>query len=160
MDFLNKVGKKLSEVGQSAVDKAKELADIAKLRKAISDDEKQVNELLLNIGQKVYEKAEEFKGNEEIAGIVEKISTLKEHVAQLEEDIRTIQNVGKCPNCGAEVKAEDTFCPACGEKLQTAAEETVAETELPTIKCPNCGTELPADAAFCTECGEPIKKEE
>ena len=39
MSFFDDLGKKLSQAGQTAVQKTKEMADVAKLNSAISDEE-------------------------------------------------------------------------------------------------------------------------
>ena len=96
-DFLNKAGKTLSEAGKTIAkagktvfNKTKEMIDIAKVRKEISDSEKAINEVFLEIGRKVYENAAEFQ-NEEIAQSVQKISELKLRVLTLENEIVEIQ---------------------------------------------------------------------
>lgn len=49
-----------------------------------------------------------------------------------------------CRNCGAEVGAEDKFCPVCGVPT--------AEKKRPNF-CMHCGSRLSADDRFCAGCG-------
>jgi len=81
----------------------------------------------------------------------------------------------RCPNCGAEVSADQAFCEECGKPLQptvAAVEEPAVELETPveltqsvrprpteadatipvTRPCPNCGGVVGADG-YCETCG-------
>ncbi len=46
---------------------------------------------------------------------------------------------GGCPQCGAMLGPEDTFCGKCGTKIEYA--------------CPTCGATLEPQDAFCGKCG-------
>ena len=50
-----------------------------------------------------------------------------------------------CPNCGAQVGADDKFCISCGAKFEE------------NLKCPNCGASVGEGDKFCTNCGNEIK---
>ena len=60
--------------------------------------------------------------------------------------VKKAENLIKCPNCGADVKANAKFCPECGKKL---TEENK--------KCPKCGAQVKSGAKFCPECGEKLQ---
>jgi RNA polymerase subunit RPABC4/transcription elongation factor Spt4 len=47
-----------------------------------------------------------------------------------------------CAQCGADVQADDRFCPKCGSAL--------------TIACGNCGRAARAGDQFCAYCGQPL----
>lgn len=51
--------------------------------------------------------------------------------------------LGACPECGASVKPEFTFCPRCAARL------------LPT--CPACNQAVSLADQFCTHCGAPVR---
>lgn len=51
----------------------------------------------------------------------------------------------KCTKCGQELKKEDEFCPACGNKVKAERFEN---------KCNKCGRVLNAEDIFCPDCGE------
>jgi len=55
----------------------------------------------------------------------------------------------QCPECGAEIKDGDKFCPSCGTHITYT--EKVAEAG--KRFCPNCGAELNRDDIFCGYCG-------
>ena len=52
----------------------------------------------------------------------------------------------KCRNCGAELRETDTFCPKCGEKVNSI------ET------CPFFGAELSEGTVFCPKCGKKVSE--
>ena len=54
-------------------------------------------------------------------------------------------NTTRCPNCGANVKQDDIFCPECSKPIAK------------TVVCKKCGAENDAGAKVCTKCGEPLK---
>lgn len=55
-----------------------------------------------------------------------------------------------CPDCGADVGPEDSFCAACGENLDAHRESD----EL--MACPDCGADVDSDDSFCAGCGEDL----
>jgi len=72
-----------------------------------------------------------------------------------------------CSECGADVPADATECPKCGEKFEgekdeeqkeeakatTPAKPKGAETS-DTFVCSECGADVPADATKCPKCGD------
>lgn len=70
--------------------------------------------------------------------------------------------LNNCPNCGNPLKESETFCPACGAKIQRGAIGTSAQfPEAPKlIHCPDCGREVSSRAISCPHCGAPIQGEE
>jgi wobble nucleotide-excising tRNase len=60
----------------------------------------------------------------------------------------------KCPACGRELSANDTFCPGCGAKITPAlAQPAVTPVGVANRICPNCGRSVRSSAAFCSGCG-------
>ena len=63
-----------------------------------------------------------------------------------------------CPECGSEVKGEESFCGNCGTALKTDNNVPVtivdsANVEV-TVRCPYCGEEINSLARKCKHCGE------
>ena len=48
-----------------------------------------------------------------------------------------------CPKCDAEIDGDSSFCPSCGEKINSNDSK----------KCPKCGASNKSDASFCDSCG-------
>lgn len=76
-------------------------------------------------------------------------SVLKATKGSLKEDNLAIgtANMEKCPNCGSEVKAEDTHCGNCGANL--------SKTKI----CPKCNAEIDFDKKHCTKCGADLSNQ-
>jgi hypothetical protein len=150
MAFLNSLGGKLKNAGQSIAQSTRNFADVTKLKKSISDYEKQIAGLYTIIGKAYYEKHKDEADAESKENIV-KITSLFEEINELKLQIKEIEGLVKCPNCGCDVPADAAFCNHCGGKIQKEPEGI--------SKCPNCGKEVPEDALFCNSCGCKITKE-
>ncbi len=120
--------------------------------------------------EKAKQEGRHVPSEEEMKNIIEK------DAAEMNE---LLVNAGlKCPECGADLKPESTFCDACGapvksgftaaaEKAEAAAEEAAAEVKEAAeaveekvaagLKCPECGAELKPESRFCDSCGAPVK---
>ena len=55
----------------------------------------------------------------------------------------------KCQYCGADLQDTDTFCVACGRKVER-------REKTPRI-CPNCGAVLRDGTSFCHKCGTRVE---
>lgn len=158
--FFDEIGKKLSQTGQDAVRKTKDIAEVAKLNSYISDEEERVHTYLYEIG-KVYYEENQAKPN---AAYLDKMEMVKNALVKIEElnnEIRKIKNIQKCSQCGAEINADSMFCSSCGAKVesmtQAKTEQPSAQTRSPEMKtCQVCGQEVKATSAFCPSCGTKI----
>ena len=62
--------------------------------------------------------------------------------------ILVVANPVECPQCGADVRLEETYCSSCGAKQD--------DTDIfGNITCEHCGGRHKKDASFCPKCGEP-----
>lgn len=61
----------------------------------------------------------------------------------------------KCPRCGKQASALASFCPECGQDLQSVggAASAVAPRASATFTCPHCHEELAPGTKFCVSCG-------
>lgn len=185
MAFFNNVGKVLTETGQGAVRKTKDLTETVRLNGAISEEEEKINALYSQIGEALYANMERIEkkalisyinwkangaegsveGEEEICrAVLEKqdyltavveIRSRKEIIADYQEQIRILKGIGKCPNCGADVAAGAAFCSNCGSPVSDA--QTEKESEQKEDVCPVCGAKPDADAVFCIQCGNKLR---
>lgn len=149
MGFFDEVGKTISDAGQGALKKGKDLAGIAKYSSMITEEEKKIDELYYQIG-KVYVQEHRESASCEFEHLIAEIRIAESKIKDYEEKISELKGLIKCYNCGSEIPGESTFCPVCGEKLI----ETVASNATP--KCPHCGADVLADDKFCMSCGKPI----
>ena len=145
MAFFNELGKKLTQVGQETAQQAKIFAETTRINSHISDEEKQINNLFIQIGKSYFE-VNKDNSADPYADIMVSIVDAQARIGQYKEQIRKIRGVSNCPNCGAEVANGAVFCNACGNKM------TVTEA-FETVKCPQCNADVMADSKFCDGCG-------
>lgn len=169
MAFFEDFGKKISQVGHATVQKTKEFADISKLNSMISDEEKRLNEIYLQLGMQYVVLHAEDKENE-FADFLEQVRAGKEKIAGYKSEIEKIKGIIRCEKCGAEIAENSGFCSYCGAKVEVKEEaligeiikeEIVVETEnLIECKkiCVQCNAELPQGAMFCAECGAKVEQ--
>ena len=150
MAFFEQLGKRLTDAGQNVAQQTKNFADITQLNSAISDKEKKISQLFLNIGQMYYEG---HKGDEsaEYRETINEIDTLYNEIAQNREKIKQIKGVVKCPKCGSDVPLNAAFCNTCGAKMDRSG--TVGGTDAAQRTCPACHAAVDAENAFCNNCG-------
>lgn len=153
MAFFEQLGKRLTDAGQNVAQQTKNLADVTQLNSAISDREKKISQLYLNIGQLYYEehKGDSTADHQEIIG---EINALYAEIAQNREKIKQIKGVVKCPKCGADVPLNAAFCNACGTKMERV--DSISETNGAQRHCPICHAVVSAEDSFCNNCGAKI----
>lgn len=157
MSIFEKIGEKLSGAGQGVAQQVKNFADVARLNSIISEKEKQIAQLYIEIGQAYYEHHKIDPQGEEIERI-QKISSLNAEILECKENIKQIKGVTKCPNCGADVSLDAAFCNACGTKIPPAAKfEDISSNESGAL-CPKCHNPVTAGNAFCNHCGTKIEQ--
>ncbi|MBE6605497.1 MAG: zinc-ribbon domain-containing protein [Ruminococcaceae bacterium] len=116
------VGEKLSESGKKAVDKTKELAQIAKLSLSVNEEEKKITEMFANIGR---EYVERFANDEDriLPEVIAEIFEAKKRVEKLNERIRELKGETLCSSCKAKMDDGAKFCPECGAAADNKDEE-------------------------------------
>lgn len=149
MSLFDDLSKKISKVGQGAAAQTKIFAETAKLSAKVSDEEKQINNLYLQIGKSYFE-ANCENPSATYADLMISIKDAQARIAQYKEQINSIKGVRKCPSCGAEVANGSAFCNACGTKMP---DDFSAPVSAPTVKCPQCGSDIIEGTAFCNICG-------
>ena len=102
-------------------------------------------------GEFVY-KALKSGDSPELDGMVNKLDELIENYNSTVDELDRLQNVIRCPQCGAVLKPSYSFCPICGSSAPKPEDKVVI--------CPNCGRSNDASGAFCTHCGTPLRDSE
>ncbi len=138
MAFINDFGKKISKSSQDAYTKTK-------LGVKLSEEEKHLNSLYLELGKTFYNWTKENNYsesfNQQVNQIDRQISTMEELSVELDK----IKGLMKCPVCNISIPINSSFCIHCGNKI-----------EYPENLCKNCGATLTNNAAFCVVCGAKI----
>jgi ribosomal protein L40E len=118
---MGNVGKKFTQFGQSAVQKAKNLTDTAKLSAGIAEEEKRIKNYLMQIGRVFYENLPENPGKEYEEWLT-KISTSKAVIAASKEQLCLNKGMLICEKCGAEISNTAKFCSYCGTPVPITAD--------------------------------------
>lgn len=90
MAFLDKIGKKIGDVAGSATDMAKDFAETTKLNSEISAEEKQINQLFLEIGKLIFENEKE-NPDSIAAEFIAKIKSSQQSIEELKRKIEEIK---------------------------------------------------------------------
>lgn len=151
MAFWDNLSQKASETTARAMQKAKEMSDIAKLNSMISDEEAKINNTYYQIG-KLYVTMHIRDYEEEFSGMITSLAEAEEKIKNYRQQILEIKGVARCPQCGAEVQSGAAFCSSCGAPMPKA--QPVNTNDL--IPCEGCGSLVKKGVRFCTSCGKPM----
>lgn len=156
MDFFEKLGKRISDMGSAVAQNTKNFADTTSLQKTNSDNKKKIEQLYTAIGKAYYE-AHKNEADAAEAATMAEITALLAQIDENNEKIKQIKGVTKCANCGEDIAPDAMFCNNCGTKVvrETPAAAPVVEAA-PAIEqrlCPTCGQPVGKDNLFCNNCG-------
>jgi len=148
-DFLEGLGKKLTETAGVVSNKAGEVVEVQRIRNQIHTLSRSNERDYRDIGTMIYDK---YKAGEvidpEMACICEEIAKREEVAAELEKLLADVKGEALCPVCKKTVGKDMIFCPYCGAKLP---EPEVAE-EAEEGCC--CGGDCDCDGDCDCEDGE------
>jgi hypothetical protein len=176
-NFIDKlvvgVNKGVVSVGANS----KALVEKAKINTFIGNLEKQRSQLLLDLGQKVFEahqKSDEIIMDDALSNLIAEVGRCNATIAQQHEQLRlideevkratdaatqvTAQHVaardtggGTC-GCGYVNPPENKFCVGCGKTL----EKMVADIPPENTSACKCGRANAMGAKFCEKCGNAL----
>ena len=112
------LGEAAGTTARSAGKYAGQMVDVAKLNVKIFDLKNDVNDLLREVGQMVYDTHHGKEPSE--GGIDELLQQLDEKNAaidEVKERIAVLRNAKECPSCGNMCGRDDRFCKECGAQL-------------------------------------------
>ena len=184
MAFYDVIGKKISEKRQDVYKYGRNVAESVKLNSMISDEEKYINELCLEIGK---EYVSLFRGQYH-ESLKEKSILVNNSYERIDEYKRLLSEVNKtviCQSCGSKVDNKAVFCSVCGAKIEKPVKEqkrcpschylanendlfcmncglafSKTEQTKKERRCPCCKTIVKEDMAFCIECGTRLEQTE
>lgn len=151
MAFWDNLGQKASEATAKAMQKAKEMSDLARLNSMISEEETKINSTYYQVG-KLYMTMHPHDHEEEFAGMVASLAEAEEKIKSYRQQIQDIKGVIRCPQCGAEVQSGVAFCSSCGAPMPKV--QLVNTDDL--VRCEGCGAMVKKGVRFCTSCGKPM----
>jgi rubrerythrin len=132
MAFFEDFGKKLSDLGQTAVEKTKNSTESIRLHNMIREEQKHSKDVYQQIGS-LYVKLYGDQPEEAFAKMVQEIEESEARIRNYEGQLQQLKETtppteaasattdeaptAVCPNCGKTIHAEDSFCNGCGQKL-------------------------------------------
>ena len=149
MGFFNDFGKKVTDVGQKAVQKTQEMSEIARINSFISQNENKINHAYYEIGKlfvSIYGNDCESEFSEMVTTVVE----LEQQNIAYRKQIQDIKGIQHCEKCGAEVPKGVAFCSSCGAAIPKLDNYAITED---CVKCSSCGSIVKKGTKFCTTCG-------
>jgi uncharacterized OB-fold protein len=168
MAFLSEIEKKFTQVGNTVVQKTKDTTETIKLNGQISEEEKNIDAAMLQIGKLYYETygalpadkiAEAPVDGGLFIPLVSAINAALLRKSRFEEQLRQLKGIVQCPVCGTYVSSNAAFCGTCGRPMpmkQAPAPAYSAPAFNNSVPCAQCGTVNSPSATFCIQCGAAI----
>lgn len=155
MRIFDQASKKVTDTVKGIQKKTNESMAIKRIDSQIKAAEAEIKGIYTAIGQTVYVARADEKPLEGAEELFAGVTALKERIADYRHELDKLNDVKRCPECGAQIQRLAKFCPQCGAKLEVEAEvEEAPVEELPEVEiCPNCGAERENDMRFCETCG-------
>lgn len=151
MAFWVILAKKPLKPPQKAMQKAKEMSDIAKFNSMISEEETKINNIYYQVG-KLYVTKHPHDHEEEFACMVASLVEAEEKIKNYRQQIQDIKGVVRCSQCGAEVQSGVAFCSSCGTPMPKV--QPINTDDI--VRCESCGAMVKKGVHFCTSCGKPM----
>lgn len=148
MHIVNQIGKTLTSGSRSALQKTKDMAEIAKIGGNISDMQKEMEKCYAALGRQLVDRCIEENARLDDPN-VKRVMELRAGIAALQEEQNRLKGAASCPNCGSAVSVSAAFCSVCGKPVRAAA--PVLQENM--VSCPQCGGAVRAGVKFCTHCG-------
>lgn len=152
MAFLDNMDRKLSQFGQGALKKTKDVSESVRLTGAIREEENKQIEIYKQIGEYFYQNYAD-QADAQLKAWCDAVTRSKETVMQYKEHIQVLKGVTYCTNCNAEIPMNSMFCNNCGTRVVQAAPKAPVHTG---PICPNCQAPVEVGQMFCINCGSKL----
>ena len=116
--MFEKMFETISSTGKAVGEKTKQGTDIVKANLKITAEERELNDVYLEIGKLYYKNNSENPCCDQMKELFDKVSEKAAAVEELKNKVRQLKGVVMCKNCGAEVDDENSFCGKCGAKIE------------------------------------------
>lgn len=142
MSFFDNFTKTVTATSQGAIQKTKELAEIAKVNGQITEERGKLYRTYQRLGEYCYQNKRAAK-NQEYQPFFDQIAAVFQEIDLLEKELQDLKGLMTCPFCGRSIPKNTVFCSLCGQKVVTKD----------VCLCRGCGAVAPAGTSFCTKCG-------
>lgn len=125
------LGNILRSGGQTVSSGAKNMKEVIVRNAQIQEASKNINSLYLEIGKQYFNKHASDMGAE-FGALMRQIMKEQEKIDRLNEEIKQIRGVVKCPSCGEDNSLDALFCCNCGNPIKQSRPVTsVSDDALP-----------------------------
>ncbi len=149
MDIFDKIGQRISVIGQSVSKMYSDKTGKADVVSLIKNEEQHLEELYAKIGR-LYMELYDADPNENFYELSESVKSSKQRIRNFEEQMSMDSEWICCSECGGKMIKGQSFCVECGTKLLTSDVES-------KLKCRFCGGFVNKNMHFCTECGKKME---
>lgn len=124
MDFFDKMGEELNQMGNDLIRMTKETAEGAKLRAGIAAEKGRMLDYYRVLGEQLYQKYKDDESALESMGeifvtTVQSLKASEEQIKKYKEELVLKKGGVLCPSCGAMVDQGASFCQECGCSMKT-----------------------------------------
>lgn len=154
MALFESLTKKAADASAKAIQKTREISEVARLNSMISEEEKTISNAYFQIG-KLYATVHAQDSEPEFMGMIGTIVDSDRKIQEYKRQIQDLKGVQRCEKCGAEVARGVSFCSSCGAPMP------VESPKIPEDKmvCSACGALVKKGMRFCTSCGKPMEQQ-
>lgn len=132
MAFFDDLSRTLTDMGKEAAQKTKDVVDVLQLKAQISSEKSRLRELYAVIGKNYYEHHTD-EARSEYGPASEQIQSTLDRISDMEEKIRSMENIIICPSCGEMLNKNAAYCCRCGTSVRPSGRERDSETPVPYI---------------------------
>jgi len=151
MGLFDGIGKKIAQTGQDTVNKAKSLAEIAKINGQITEEQRALTAFFAQIGEKYYKLYKDAPSGEFIQ-LCDRITASQIRIAELQTDVQRLRNTKLCPKCGAVCASNVQYCSSCGAQLPQPEPPAQPETQPEPEQCCDSQTDQCRDSQPEQDC--------
>lgn len=126
MAFFDELGKKLTQVGEAAAEKTKDVAEFTKIKAKSLDVSGKLDKAYIALAKR-YLEIHPAGDEEAMKLVVDAVYALEDQLKELEKQLQSLKGVVKCTECGAECPADAAFCSVCGAEIKKG--EVIIDSE-------------------------------
>ncbi len=120
MDFLNDIGRKITETAKTVTKKSENLVEITKINLSIGNEEDKIKRFFTEIGSELYKN---FLDGESYGEYFDEkclsIREIENNITALREKQLSIRGHKSCTECNVVIDDDVKYCPNCGVRASS-----------------------------------------